>query len=747
MSDRVTNIQAKVGVDLGDSSVKVNRFADGWRDMGENASKAGTAGAQSFKKIDSAAPKEANKSLNKLNSNLRETPALANRAATSLKSIGATAPGIAATSRAVGSLVAGLRSVPGFALFAGLIGGASKFVETILDAEDAQSQLQASLESTKAAARGLTEEGIDALTRSLAANTTASRTIIKEGASILATFTNIGGEVFPQAAEAALNMSAKFGVDVKGAMVQLGKALNDPIAGVSALKEIGVAFTEEQKAQIKTLVEANDVLGAQTLILNQLEVEIGGAARALKGSGLGSFWDDIKDQAEAAALGFAEGVTPAIDDLAKAFSGSTGETEDLFRTIGSGVGLIVTLAQGAFTSASAGWGLLADGAVGFFLLLKRESAEFLSNLASQFEVVPGLSELAAGFTQTFDLMAQKANEKIREVDGRLSERQAAWNKATKSLKDSFDQRIDELVNGVDSASSSASSSVAAAESSITKSMDRMASAAAVVPEAHSEAAAGVMKTWEEDYDPTLLRLAFPGLKPEDKAKLQADFQEAVETIRGGGVQMSAEMKAIGEAIGVNVALWTPPVVESGLVFDEVSRTMNSVRAAGENAAAGLRNAGEGGQAAAEGGGAAAENLANANAELSDMGEKGKEAAAGVAAPKDALDQVAAASNQAAEEGEAHAAATKAQADQLTALTEAFKPENVAAFLTNIQNLSGVDLSTVVTQLAGVANGVDGISSNVISLQGHVESLGGTVASVAEDVAALDEATAGLEEAA
>jgi hypothetical protein len=76
-----------------------------------------------------------------------------------------------------------------------------------------------------------------------------------------------------------LNMAEKFG-GVDQAAIQLGKALNDPIAGVGALRRVGVSLTEEQEDQIKAFMAVNDIASAQKIILNELEVEFGGLARA-----------------------------------------------------------------------------------------------------------------------------------------------------------------------------------------------------------------------------------------------------------------------------------------------------------------------------------------------------------------------------------------------------------------------------------------------------------------------------------
>ena len=167
----------------------------------------------------------------------------------------------------------------GTATALGLGAALAATIPIALDAEDVQADLAATIASTGGAA-GITAEEANALADSLASVTKESDETIVAAESMLLTFINIGEDVFPRATEMALNMGQKFG-SVDSAAIQLGKALNDPIAGVSALTEVGVSFTEQQKEMIKTMVEAGDVAGAQTVILDELEVEVGGLARAM----------------------------------------------------------------------------------------------------------------------------------------------------------------------------------------------------------------------------------------------------------------------------------------------------------------------------------------------------------------------------------------------------------------------------------------------------------------------------------
>ena len=83
---------------------------------------------------------------------------------------------------------------------------------------------------------------------------------------------------FEQVVEALLNVSVRMKQDLKGAVVQLGKALNDPIANMSALSRTGIQFTVQQKDMIKVMVESGNLMGAQRIILKELANQFGGSA-------------------------------------------------------------------------------------------------------------------------------------------------------------------------------------------------------------------------------------------------------------------------------------------------------------------------------------------------------------------------------------------------------------------------------------------------------------------------------------
>ena len=138
-------------------------------------------------------------------------------------------------------------------------------VKSAMDAENALAEMNAVLKSTNGVA-GMTADELMRMASQLQRVTKFSDEEIMKGQSMLLTFTNIGKNVFPVATEAMLNMAEKFG-SVEEASIQLGKALNDPISGVTALRRVGVMLSNAQEQQIKNFMATNDIASAQKVIL------------------------------------------------------------------------------------------------------------------------------------------------------------------------------------------------------------------------------------------------------------------------------------------------------------------------------------------------------------------------------------------------------------------------------------------------------------------------------------------------
>src|SRR5690606_13606319 len=147
--------------------------------------------------------------------------------------------------------------------------------------------------------------------------------------ALLLTFTNIRGEIFDNTIPIIQDLSTAFNQDLKSSAVQLGKALNDPAKGLTALQRVGITFSAEQKNLIASLQESGDIAGAQTVILKELERQVGGSARAAAAAGLGPyqvFQNRLSEIQETVGLLLTKGIdliSPALNAMATFVEGVT----------------------------------------------------------------------------------------------------------------------------------------------------------------------------------------------------------------------------------------------------------------------------------------------------------------------------------------------------------------------------------------------------------------------------------------
>lgn len=227
------------------------------------------------------------------------------------------------------------------------------FVKESIAAFDAQEKAVASVRNgleLTGTASGKTLDGLISQASELQKNSLfGDEQILNDVTAQFLTFGNITGEAFDRAQEAAINLSAKIGNDLKGQAIQLGKALDNPTQGVSALAEAGVTFTKSQKEQIKVLQESGDVLGAQSLILTEIEAKYGGAAAAAAAAGSGPLTQlqmRFADIQEIIGQALIPGLTKLSNILGTVASWIENNKElfmDMVKVIGITVGILGTL--------------------------------------------------------------------------------------------------------------------------------------------------------------------------------------------------------------------------------------------------------------------------------------------------------------------------------------------------------------------------------------------------------------------
>jgi hypothetical protein len=165
---------------------------------------------------------------------------------------------------------------------------------------------------------------------------------IKLTQSKLLTFKELAGSAdeaggaFDRATMAALDLAAAGFGSAETNATQLGKALQDPIKGLTALTRSGVTFTKQEKENIKTLVESGQTLKAQDLILQAIETQVGGTAQATAkasdkmklafenvyetvGEALLPVFDELANEVTALTPEIADALTPVFEQLAEVF--------------------------------------------------------------------------------------------------------------------------------------------------------------------------------------------------------------------------------------------------------------------------------------------------------------------------------------------------------------------------------------------------------------------------------------------
>lgn len=171
----------------------------------------------------------------------------------------------------------------------------------------AEAKLEAVLRSTGNAA-GFSAEQLKQRAAALQRMTTYGDESVISLQALLATFKEVKGDEFERATQAVLDMSTVMEQDLRSGAIQVGKALNDPIQGVTALRRVGVQLTAQQEKLIGQMMQMGQVAKAQRVILGELESQFGGAARAAaetSGGGLIQLKNTLSDIAELIGKAFA----------------------------------------------------------------------------------------------------------------------------------------------------------------------------------------------------------------------------------------------------------------------------------------------------------------------------------------------------------------------------------------------------------------------------------------------------------
>ena len=232
---------------------------------------------------------------------------------------------VAGRLNAIGAIM-GRVSLKGLAMTGAFVAAGfalTKLIKNVTTVQTQMLKLEGILKATGGAA-GLSLSEIENLSTEIGIATLASTSKVRDAAGIMLTFKSITGDAFKDALRLAQDLAEVGFGDLKMGATQLGKALEDPIVGLGALRRVGVSFTDAQKEMIKVLTMTGRKAEAQRIILDALDQQVGGAG-VKAATGLAGAIDSLREKLdiffERSKLGVAivNGLTWAITQLGNAF--------------------------------------------------------------------------------------------------------------------------------------------------------------------------------------------------------------------------------------------------------------------------------------------------------------------------------------------------------------------------------------------------------------------------------------------
>jgi hypothetical protein len=174
-----------------------------------------------------------------------------------------------------------------------------------------QEQLQRNMLRTEAlitatgGAAGFSAKQLHEQARALNSVTLGSTEGIMKAQQIMLSFDKVSGDTFTRGIELAMDMSSTIEGGLSSSVTMLGKALQDPIKGLTAMSKAGVSFNSEQTDLIKKMVAVGDAAGAQEVILKALAGNYGGVARN-EAKGLAGAQDTLSQSIQEAEIALAD---------------------------------------------------------------------------------------------------------------------------------------------------------------------------------------------------------------------------------------------------------------------------------------------------------------------------------------------------------------------------------------------------------------------------------------------------------
>jgi len=284
-----------------------------------------------------------------------------------------------------GASMADLGKSMSISLTAPLVAFAAMGIKEARETEVALSKVKNALAQTGAVAKQTAPQLKAAADAFEAKSLYEADQILSDVTANLLRFGKILPENFQAAQQAAVDLAAATGKDLSAASIAVGKALQDPVKGMKALKDVGITLTDAQKKVVAQMVATGDAAKIQSTILGLLASKTHDAALAAQNSDpYNQLSDAIKNLGEqfgTALLPYLKATADNLTSVTTAFTNLNGPAKDIIVTLGLMVALtgpvlylfgniikiasgfrVLTLFAAGLTAVSVGEGAAATGA-------------------------------------------------------------------------------------------------------------------------------------------------------------------------------------------------------------------------------------------------------------------------------------------------------------------------------------------------------------------------------------------------
>lgn len=443
--------------------------------------------------------------------------------------------------------------------------------------------------SATGGAVGFTAQQLQDQARATAFATLASVQGIQEAQSILLTFNRVTGSVFTDAIGLTQDLATVFGGSAASSATQLGKALQDPITGITALNRVGISFTNQQKEQVKVLTQSGKVVEAQSIIIQTLKDQVGGAGEAVAKASLAGSLDTLGQSFDqftetvAISTGALELYQSIIDKLSSGIQNRTAEIspDTAAQAAQKALDLLFTIAAEEEKLAGMRDGIVKRSQQAKVTALKKEREELLS-YARENAAVENSIILERGAAQEKSIKLQKERAAAAAKENAIAKTKAAresaelatFNAATTQIQNDWAKRVAVTQAGSLAVSEATKAQfVAEAEESFDY-KDRLTALEESYNVAREKAAGqnAILKQIDMDYKTSM-------------ETLESDHQQTLSEIR-----KTAAQERIQEAQQESEALISAYASVAGGVSNSFSAITDAISASGDESSAAYKTA-------------------------------------------------------------------------------------------------------------------------------------------------------------